>query len=90
MTNQDKLRAAFEAWSRKWCDGVLNSDDDAGRVSRLGAWAAWQAATAAAVAAERERCARACEDWRAGCDNRTMQAEGWAAAECAAAIRRGE
>lgn len=55
-----------------------------------GAWAAWQAATAAAVAAERERCARACEDWRAGCDNRTMQAEGWAAAECAAAIRRGE
>lgn len=25
-------------------------------------------------------------EWRAGCDNRSMQAEGWAAAECAQAI----
>lgn len=44
MTNQDKMRADFAAWSSKWSYGVLDSDDDAGRVSRLGAWAAWQAA----------------------------------------------
>ncbi len=54
MTNQDQMRVAFDAWSRKWCDGVLNSDDDAGRVSRLGAWAAWQAATAAAMSMKPE------------------------------------
>jgi hypothetical protein len=54
MTNQDKMRAAFDAWASKWSYGVLNSDDDAGRVSRLGAWAAWQAATAYASAAARK------------------------------------
>ena len=52
MTNQDKMREQFEAWASKWSYGVLNSDDDAGRVSRLGAWAAWQAATAAAARSE--------------------------------------
>ena len=31
--------------------------------------------------------AEICDEWRSGCDNRTMQAEGWAAAECAEAIR---
>lgn len=55
MTNQDKtMREQFDAWARKWSYGVLNSDDDAGRVSRLGAWAAWQAATAAAMSMKPE------------------------------------
>ena len=40
------------------------------------------------AAAEREACARVCEEWRAGCDNRSMQQEGWAASECASAIRQ--
>lgn len=44
----------------------------------------------AAYAQGREDAAKVCEEWRAGLDNRTMQGEGWAAAECAAAIRRGE
>ena len=39
------------------------------------------------VEAEREACAKVCDNWRAGCDNRSMQAEGWAAGECAAKIR---
>lgn len=39
------------------------------------------------AAAEREACAKVCEDWRAALDSRTEQAEGFAAAECAAAIR---
>ncbi len=39
------------------------------------------------VEAERDACALACDSWRSGCDNRTMQAEAWAAAECAKAIR---
>jgi hypothetical protein len=47
----------------------------------------WNLATKRAIQDERERCAKACEEWRHGCDNRTMQAEGWAAAECASAIR---
>lgn len=33
-----------------------------------------------------ERAMKACEEWRATCDNRTMQSEGWAAAECAKSI----
>ena len=37
--------------------------------------------------AERERCANACEGFRHGLDSRSSQAEGWAAAQCAEAIR---
>lgn len=35
----------------------------------------------------KEKCARICEVWRSNYDNRSMQGEGWAADECAAAIR---
>lgn len=52
------------------------------------AWAPFFERFAALVAcAERERCANACEEFRSGLDNRTEQAEGWAAAQCADAIR---
>jgi hypothetical protein len=45
--------------------------------------AAWKAAKwpiiARAIMAERERCAQVIQDWRNKLDNRTEQAEGWAA-----------
>ena len=40
-----------------------------------------------AMEQEKEACAKVCETWRNSCESRSMQAEGYAAQECADAIR---
>ena len=78
MSRRDEvIRMAREAD----CQHVNLTGDRAAAVERLTRFAALVAA------AERERCANACEGFRHGLDSRSSQAEGWAAAQCAEAIR---
>lgn len=74
------MRSEFEAWAMSVMNPNLDRYGDGQyRAPHIDiAWSAWQAATKAA--------SEVCMEWRAGCDNRSMQAEGWAAAECAQAI----
>ena len=83
MTKDDIIRMAREAKlsitparSGEYHGGMVGGD--AISLSRFAAQVA---------AAEREACAQVCDDFRSGLDSRTAQAEGWAAAECFAAIR---
>lgn len=83
------LRAAFEAWMSddgKYPKAVERDSSGAYRLMQTATnWTAWQAADAAAVARERERCALMCEGIAA--DDKT----GYGIAEdCAAAIRKGD
>ena len=74
------MRSEFEAWAMSVMNPNLDRYGDGQyRAPHIEiAWSAWQAATKAA--------SEVCMEWRAGCDNRSMQGEGWAAAECAQAI----
>lgn len=76
------LRAAFEAWASAKGHNTAYAVDGTRRIwlSPLTAdlWSAWQAADAAAVARERERCAKVCDEH--------ASIEG-IAQNCAAAIR---
>lgn len=98
----DKMREKFESWMTdggKWPMAV--ECDAAGHYKLMIAslqWIAWQAAYPAGVAAERERAAKVCEsleqeywqDYKHRTGTQYAEGQSDAAAECAAAIRKGE
>lgn len=79
----DKMREEFESWAGGygWNLKRLARSDDYSSVSTENAWLVWQTAYAAGQLAEREECAKVCEE--------TIHArQGYTyAEECAAAIR---
>ena len=98
------LRAAFESTVSEWgWNTYRNKAGDYATISTNGAWAGYQAGyatakaeTAAAVAAERERCAAVCDRYASALDDsgnayvRSRECQQAAAAIRAGAKERGE